>query len=185
MALFGGDQHSEEMKKISENMANLSNQIGSLQSQLKDKNAQVDALQQQLAQVQSAASGDDATKQVSGLQSQLAAAQADKQAADTMLETAHKQVAELQAQLANLTQAASGGLAVGASAWVTREGGLPLRLRSGPGLQNSVLGQLQPGTKLALLAGPQPEDGYSWWHIRAEDGREGWVAGNDLRTQPD
>jgi hypothetical protein len=38
---------------------------------------------------------------------------------------------------------------------------------------------------MTLRAGPQQEDGYSWWNVRVEDGREGWVAGNDLRTQPD
>jgi uncharacterized protein YgiM (DUF1202 family) len=68
---------------------------------------------------------------------------------------------------------------------VTREGGLPLRLRTGAGLEHDVRDRLQPGTQMTLLEGPKEADNYSWWHIRTTDGREGWVAGQDLRTQPD
>jgi uncharacterized protein YgiM (DUF1202 family) len=187
MPLFGG-MSDEEKKQIAANMQNLSDQIAKLQQQAQEKDKQISNLQQQ---TQAASSGaGDAKQQLQALQSQLAVAQADKDATAIMLRDAQKQIAELQAKLAAEPAASSppspvGGLAPGSSAWVTREGGLPLRLRAGPGLDQSVLGQLQPGTRMTLLDGPQSADNYAWWHIRADDGREGWVAGNDLRTQPD
>jgi hypothetical protein len=126
-------------------------------------------------------------------------------ASSAELNAARAQIQALQGQLAALQQsatgksgegisvgtksvagsAAPGGLAAGASAWVTRAGGLPLRLRSGPSLSGDVLDRLQPGTQMTLLDGPRNADGHAWWHIRTTDNREGWVAGEDLRTQPD
>lgn len=195
MNIFGGKK-DDEMKKISENMQNLSNQIATLKQQLVAKDNLVSELQQQLATVTAQAAkgtqGADALQaQIKQLQQQLASAQAERdaetQANEMILKDAQAQMEAMRKQMEAMQteEAAPGGLAVGASAWVTREGGLPLRLRAGPGLQASVLGQLPPGTRMTLLAGPQQEDGYSWWNIRVEDGREGWVAGNDLRTQPD
>ena len=131
---------------------------------------------------------------------------AQSSAASADLDAAHAQIQALQSQLSALQQSAgskaaegasigtksvsassavAGGLAAGASAWVTRAGGLPLRLRSGPSLSESVLDRLQPGTQMTLQDGPRNADGHAWWHIRTEDGKEGWVAGEDLRTQPD
>ena len=82
-------------------------------------------------------------------------------------------------------QQSTHGLSVGGNAWVTRAGGLPLRLRSAPSLDGNILDRLAPGTQMTLLAGPQDGSGHSWWHIRTTDGREGWVAGEDLRAQAD
>ncbi|WP_129626231.1 SH3 domain-containing protein [Candidatus Oscillochloris fontis] len=76
-------------------------------------------------------------------------------------------------------------LAVGRTAYVRKEGGKNLRLRSAAGLQTTVIDSLSPGTSMTLLAGPVDNDGYPWWHIRASDGREGWVAGTELVTQPE
>ena len=64
-------------------------------------------------------------------------------------------------------------------------GGLPLRLRSGPSLSGSIIDRLQPGSQMTLQDGPRNADGHAWWHIRTTNGKEGWVAGEDLRTQPD
>ncbi|EFO79153.1 SH3 type 3 domain protein [Oscillochloris trichoides DG-6] len=75
-------------------------------------------------------------------------------------------------------------LAVGRTAYVRKEGGKNLRLRSAAGLQTTVIDGLPPGTQMTLLAGPVDNDGYPWWHIRTSDGREGWVAGTELVTQP-
>lgn len=77
-------------------------------------------------------------------------------------------------------------LRVGGTAFVTRAGGQPLRLRSQPGLaQNTILGLLQPGTRMTLLEGPRPTDGHNWWRVRVSDNRQGWVAGENLVTHAD
>lgn len=77
-----------------------------------------------------------------------------------------------------------GGLHVGGVAYVQQAGGKNLRLRNAPGLDSTVLDGLPPGTQLTLLAGPHEKDGYPWWHVRTNDGREGWVAGTELVTTP-
>ncbi|MCU0489973.1 MAG: SH3 domain-containing protein [Chloroflexaceae bacterium] len=75
-------------------------------------------------------------------------------------------------------------LGVGVTAWVRKAGGMPLRRRSAPGLGSEVLDALPPGTALTLLEGPSPADNYTWWRVRVSaDGREGWVAGEELVTQ--
>jgi len=81
--------------------------------------------------------------------------------------------------------APSGGLAIGGTAYVQKAGGKNLRLRNAPGLDTDVLAGLPPGTQLSLLEGPIEDDGYPWWRIRTSDGREGWVAGTELVTQPE
>lgn len=83
------------------------------------------------------------------------------------------------------TQPAMGVLAVGNSAYVQRAGGKNLRRRSAPSLESHVIDGLEPGTHMTLLAGPTQAAGHAWWHIRTDDGREGWVAGEELVTQPD
>jgi hypothetical protein len=76
-------------------------------------------------------------------------------------------------------------LAVNCDAWVTRQGGLVLRLRSGAGTSQAVLARLPVGTQMKLLEGPRAADGYTWWRVTTLGGREGWVAGEELRTKPD
>lgn len=93
--------------------------------------------------------------------------------------------AKATAPVAGAAPAAADGLAVGANAWVQRAGGKTLRRRDAPGLNSNVLDGLEPGTQLTLLEGPREQDGYSWWRMRASDGREGWVAGEELVTSPE
>lgn len=76
-------------------------------------------------------------------------------------------------------------LAVGCQAWVTREGGLQLRLRAGPGTGAAIITRLPIGTQMELSEGPQPADGFNWFKVRTEGGEEGWVAGEQVRLQPD
>jgi hypothetical protein len=76
-------------------------------------------------------------------------------------------------------------LAVACDAWVTRERGLRLRLRDAASAQGRILAMLAPGARVTLQEGPQPANGFTWWRVRTEDGNEGWVAGEELRTQPD
>jgi hypothetical protein len=35
--------------------------------------------------------------------------------------------------------------------------------------------QLEPGTVVTVLEGPQVVDDLSWWRIRTADGQEGWA----------
>ena len=81
--------------------------------------------------------------------------------------------------------AVCGGLAAGCDAWVTREGDLVLRMRAGAGTSAQIVARLPVGTQVKLLEGPRPADGYGWWRVRTLGEREGWVAGEELRTQPD
>jgi uncharacterized protein YhaN len=211
--LFGGN--NDDMKKVGEDMQKLSEQIGALQQKLAAKTSEADSLRTQAAQGAGATVAlQDAEAQMEVLRNQLKEMQnKPSQSASTTaeLDAAHAQIQALQSQLSTLQQSAgtksgegvsfgtksvgsssgatsapaAGGLAAGASAWVTRAGGLPLRLRSGPSLSESVIDRLQPGTQMTLQDGPKQADGHGWWHIRTADGKEGWVAGEDLRTQPD
>jgi hypothetical protein len=151
----------------------------------------------------------DAQAQITQLQHSLkdasAGAQAGAgqqlQAAQSQIETLQKQLTEMQTAAQTATQApaqqaptpsyaprAAGipGLAIGGSAWVKKEGGMPLRLRNAPDLDESkVIDRLAIGTQMTILGGPNPSDGYTWYHIRTNDGREGWVAGENLVAQPE
>jgi hypothetical protein len=202
-SLFG---NKDDMKQVGEDMQKLSEQIGALQQQLSAKSKEADSLRSQLSQnAGNPAALQQAQAQIESLRSQLAGMQQQQGTPtnDAALQQAHSQIQALQQQLTALQQQqhapsekasqslssgagnAAGGLSAGASAWVTRAGGLPLRMRSGPGLNQSVIDRLQPGTQMTLQDGPRQSDGHAWWHIRTTDGREGWVAGEDLRTQPD
>ncbi|MBK9944769.1 MAG: SH3 domain-containing protein [Kouleothrix sp.] len=76
-------------------------------------------------------------------------------------------------------------LAVNCDAWVTRKGGLSLRMRAGAGTGARILIKLPVGTQLTLLEGPTPANDRNWWRVRTVGGREGWVAGEELVLQPD
>jgi hypothetical protein len=76
-------------------------------------------------------------------------------------------------------------LAVNCDAWVTRQGGQVLRLRAGAGTSQPVLARLPVGTQVKLLEGTQAANGYTWWRVITLGGREGWVAGEELRVKPD
>ena len=76
-------------------------------------------------------------------------------------------------------------LAINCDAWVTREGGLSLRMRAGAGTGQRILTKLPVGTQLTLLEGPQPASGRTWWRVRTLGGQVGWVAGEELVLQPD
>jgi hypothetical protein len=139
----------------------------------------------------------DLQKQLRELQRKLAEDQATHEAEAMAAELIRKQQAAAHTQegkaaapvsagiAASAGVAASGGIAVGGTAYVTRAGGMALRMRSGAGLNHDVVDRLAPGTQMTLLEGPQQADNHAWWRIRTTDGREGWVAGEELRSQPD
>lgn len=202
--LFG---ESEDMKQLGQQMQNLSEQIGTLKQQLAQKNTEVENLQKQLGDTKSASSSADpaalqrAQNEISSLRQQLDMLQSQaKQAAATSggattssvggastssIGGAASAAMGAAAGAASAAPAAAHGLSVGSNAWVTRAGGLPLRMRSQPSLNGDILDRLAPGTQMTLLSGPQNADGHAWWHIRTSSGHEGWVAGEDLRTEPD
>jgi hypothetical protein len=188
MSPFFGNK-DDEMKKVGEDMAKLSEQIGALQQQLNAKTKEADSLRTQAAQNAGASAElKDAQAQIEVLRNQLADMKKQQQASAAAPAAAPAPQQSTGTKVGGVslgTSSTAGGLAVGASAWVTRAGGLPLRLRSGPGLDERILDRLQPGTQMTLQEGPSQSDGHAWWRIRTSDGREGWVAGEDLRTQPD
>jgi hypothetical protein len=191
--IFKKDDDDKEKAEMAEGMQSMSDQIGALSKQLAEKNAEIDRLQASAKSATSDASAlQTAKQQVDGLQKQLrelqrkvAEDQATREAEAMAADLIRKQKADAQAKEVAAAPVAIGGLAVGGTAYVTRAGGLPLRLRTGAGLDNEISGRLQPGTEMQLLEGPKQTDNHAWWRIRTTDGREGWVAGEELRTQPD
>jgi Bacterial SH3 domain len=190
---LGGDSKVKaEQEKIGKSMQALSDQIAALQQQGKGKDGDIAKLQAELAQAQAlAGAGDQAKKKLQEAQAAIAVAEADRQAHEIMLADAQKQIASLNSQLADLkasateAQAYIAGLGIGAAAWVREEGGKNLRRRSAPGTSSQVLDTLPPGTQVALMEGPVELDGYHWWNVRLGDGREGWVAGEELVVKPE
>lgn len=208
--LFGNKKAEEEraeQERIGKAMQSLSDQIAELQRTNMGKDKELDRLREELSEAQGKAgsASTDARDQLNKLRSSLAVAEADKQANEMMLQTAQKQIAELQAQLKDMqarpasaspaeqmgatetpsTTTPASGLAPGSRAWVRRAGGMNLRRRSGPSLGSQVIDGLAPGTELTLVDGPISADGHAWWNIRTSDGREGWVAGEELVTSPE
>lgn len=85
-----------------------------------------------------------------------------------------------------VSAACAATLTTGCEAWVTRAGGLQLRLRSAPAIApDNIVTRLPIGTQMTLEEGPQSADGYSWWRVTTKGGNAGWVAGENLVTQPD
>lgn len=76
-------------------------------------------------------------------------------------------------------------LAVNCDAWVQRQGGLALRMRAGPGTDKDIVTRLPIGTQMKVLEGPQDATNIQWWRVRTTGGQEGWVAGDQIRLQPD
>jgi uncharacterized protein YgiM (DUF1202 family) len=169
-------------------MQSMSDQIGALSKQLAEKNAEIERLQaaakgatSDTAALEAARQQvDDLQKQLRDLQRKVAEDQATRDAEAMAADLIDKQKTKEVA-----TASASGGLAIGSTAYVTRAGGMPLRLRTGAGLNSDIRDRLQPGTEMKLLEGPHQADNHAWWRILTTDGRQGWVAGEDLRTQPD
>jgi predicted RNase H-like nuclease (RuvC/YqgF family) len=204
--LFGNNKkEQEEQERIGKAMQSLSDQIASLQQTNLGKDKEIDRLREELSELQAKASGASGMSKadLQKLQSALAVAEADKQANQMMLQNAQKQVADLQTQLKTMQEQAAQvaqaspaapqhmgateapALSAGVTAWVRRAGGMNLRRRSGPSLHSHVVDGIAPGTELTLIEGPVSADGHSWWNIRTADGREGWVAGEELVTSPE
>jgi hypothetical protein len=59
----------------------------------------------------------------------------------------------------------------------------PLRYRSGPGIEGTVLRALPEGSKICVIGGPELSGGHTWYHVSDDvPGSEaGWVAGEFCR----
>ncbi|MBC8160634.1 MAG: SH3 domain-containing protein [Roseiflexaceae bacterium] len=209
MGFFKRDNKEDEIRKtMGADLQKLSEMIGDLQRDLAGKNAEIEGLNKQAADAAKQDASEDAAanKKAQDLTAQAQRRAGELSQTQSKLRELEKQLAEAQAGAQPPTAAAQPsvvapqpaqqpgqpvqptskpGLAAGGTAYVAQAGGKSLRMRNQPGLETTVLDGLAPGTQMTLLGGPQEKDGYSWWNIRTADGREGWVAGNDLRTQPE
>jgi photosynthetic reaction center cytochrome c subunit len=76
-------------------------------------------------------------------------------------------------------------LAANCPAWITRQGGLRLRLRDAPSASGTILDALPIGTQVFLTGEPTSADNFTWWPVRTQGGREGFMAGEYLLPDPD
>jgi uncharacterized protein YgiM (DUF1202 family) len=51
-----------------------------------------------------------------------------------------------------------------------------INLRDEPGQGTNVIGQLNNGTIVTILDGPQDVDNLRWWKVEDEQGNVGWAA---------
>ncbi|MFN8373477.1 MAG: SH3 domain-containing protein [Anaerolineae bacterium] len=56
-------------------------------------------------------------------------------------------------------------------------GQVALNIRAAPGTNGAVVGALQPGSYVVILAGPSDVGGFVWWQIQTAEGVIGWIAG--------
>lgn len=62
-----------------------------------------------------------------------------------------------------------------------------LRLRQAPTVAGAAITAMPVGTRVEIIGDSQDADGYTWWHLRLEDGRSGWaveLAGGDQTLTP-
>lgn len=172
---MAGNAEQQRTEEIKQTIRQLTEQLGT-------RTAEVNQLKSQLEHSQ----GDERTQEIQQtvrqLTEQLGARMAEVNTLKTQLEQAQVQIETLQHEQ---LRALGGALAVGGRAWVRKAGGMNLNLRDAPGLESNVIGSLPPGTELFLNSGPNPAHNYTWWQVRVTDGREGWVAGEELVTQPE
>lgn len=176
----------EEVKQVQKTIKELQGQIADHTKESADLKKELDAAKKELTD--SKGEMKKAQEKADAVQQELAAAQARVKELEQQLAEAsalQARVKELEQQLAEATAKKPVGMVVGASAWVRKAGGLPLNRRDGPGMGSTVLDSLPIGTEVTLQEGPKPADGFTWWRVTATDGREGWVAGEELVSQPE
>ncbi len=52
-----------------------------------------------------------------------------------------------------------------------------LNVRGGPSTGNPIVGRLETGDYIAILAGPHRESRYEWWQVQTASNIVGWIAG--------
>jgi hypothetical protein len=70
----------------------------------------------------------------------------------------------------------------GLKAYVSFDPPLANRVRELPGRQARILGQIQPGTVVTILEGPNCANNWVWWRVQSNEGLAGWTAEGDANT---
>jgi hypothetical protein len=61
--------------------------------------------------------------------------------------------------------------------------GLDMRIRSAPGLSQSVIGKVPEGSRFTVLDGPKCVDGMNWWKVTTRPSNiTGWMAESDNKV---
>lgn len=74
----------------------------------------------------------------------------------------------------------AGALATGDIATVTDNG---LNLRSAATTDAEVVTTMSQGQQVTIIGGPEEGDGFTWWQVKLDSGRQGWVAEDFLAPQ--
>lgn len=179
-----GKKDDESDKQIAQSLDGLAQRLATVEQNLNKRAGTITQLQGQIKDLtEDVAGAAKAQQQVQAVSQKLGQLQASLQQARAKKQA--QAAAQPAAAAPAATTPAKPGLQVGVTAWVQKAGGKNLRLRDAAGLNSNAFDGLAPGTQLTLLEGPQSLDGYTWWRIRASDGREGWVAGEELVTTPE
>lgn len=114
-----------------------------------------------------------ATPQVRGESTSVAEMQA-------LIAELMERVADLQARLEAVqgNGLANNNLEIGDPVWTT----YALNVRSNPG--GKIVGQAVVGDTGVVTAGPESNNGYTWWYVEYDSGLSGWSAVNWLRELP-
>jgi hypothetical protein len=75
-------------------------------------------------------------------------------------------------------------IAPGAHVVVQGTRGIGLNLRASASTAARILENVKDGVVLLVLEGPQQADGYTWWKVQTQQGKEGWAAGQYLALKP-
>ncbi len=67
-------------------------------------------------------------------------------------------------------------------AMVSKNPPLANKVRSQPGLESEVIGNILPGERMLVEDGPTCLDGFAWWFVQSFNGLEGWTVEGDAEN---
>lgn len=59
-----------------------------------------------------------------------------------------------------------------------------VNLRPDASTSGTAITQLEKGTELTVIAGPETGEGFTWWQVRDANGNEGWVVSEGIDLAP-